>query len=63
MANASHKKIQDISDLGIVQVLAKRIPQLTVNTPICLIIKATHLIFQPTARTDDVPIGTYIQEI
>ena len=58
---ASHKKIEDIADLGIVKVLPKCIPQINVPFPIYIIVKYTHLIIQPTVIIDGVPIGTHIQ--
>ena len=61
MGHAPHKKIHEIADLGIIKVFPKRIPHLNLPCLICLIVKSTHLIHQPTFRNDDVPIGTRIQ--
>ena len=63
MGHESHKKIQEIWDLGIVKVLCKNIPQLTVPWPICIIVKDTHLIHQPTVRIPLHDVIKYVRNI
>ena len=61
MGHTYHKKIQEITDLDIVNGLPNRIPQLTVTFPIFLIAKDNQLIRQPTFSTYGVVIGNLIQ--
>ena len=51
MEHASYKKIQDMLDPGIIQVLSKCTPKLTVTFQICMISKETQLVLHSTVMT------------
>ena len=61
MEHASHEKIQEMSDLGIIQRLPKCIPNLIVPFQICIISKTKFVVFHATVSTEYVPIRMHIQ--
>ena len=61
MGHSYHNSIKYMKELGIVQLLSKKIPQLTITCPFYMVAKAIQLIFQPIFSTEYFSIGTSIQ--